>query len=93
MSRAFVTFISGTGTAIEQSGSVKITNVEVHGAMAALEAITASKRDQGHSAIYFLLDNTAAVQALLTRTTGSSSWPIQKFVRIAARSAAPIKIG
>ena len=66
VSWAFVTFISGTSTVIEQSGLGKITNAgvydaEVHGVLAALEAITASKRDRGRSAIYFLLDNSAAV--------------------------------
>lgn len=93
-----MTFISGTGTTIEQSGSGKITNAdvydtEVHGALAAIEAITASNRDRGRSAIYILLDNSAAVKALLTGTTDSSFWRIQKFVKMAARSAAPVEMG
>ena len=61
--------------------------------MAALEAIIASNRVRGRSAIHFLLENSAAVQALLTGKTGSSSWRIQKFVKLAAGSAAPVKIG
>ena len=79
VSCAFVTFISDTGTVVGQSGSGKIKSAEVydaevHGALAALEAITTSKRDRGRSAIYFLLDNSAADQALLLGKTGSSSW-------------------
>ena len=80
VSWAFVTFIGDTGTLIEQSGSGKITNAEVHGAFAALEAIITRKRNRGRSAIYIPLDNSAANQVLLTGTTSSSSWRIQKFL-------------
>ena len=98
ISWAFVTFVSGTGTVIEQSGSGKIINVEVydaevHGALAALEAVTIKKRDHGLSAIYILLDNSAAVQALLTGKIVLSNWRISKFCKIAARAAVPVKVG
>ena len=98
VSWAFVAFISGTGMVIEQRGSGKITNAEVQDAeayktLAALEVIINNKRDRSRSAIYFLLDNSAAVQALLMRTTGSSSWWIQKFCQMVAKVAAPVQIG
>ena len=77
-----MTFVSRAGTVIEQSGSGNILNSEVYDAevneaMAALEAILEAiimrKRDQGRSAIYVQLENSAAVQAILTGLTTSSS--------------------
>lgn len=61
--------------------------------MTALEAITARKYDEGHSAIYDLLDNSTTVEALLTGMTTSSSRRVQKFWKMAARAAASVRVG
>ena len=92
-----MTFVSGTGTVIEKSVSAKILNAEVydaevHGAMAAFEEIITWKRDRARSAIYVPLENSGAVLALLTGLTTSSSWRVQKFWKMTARGAAPVKV-
>ena len=94
---AFVTIAGGTGTVIDQSGYGSIANaevydVEIHGAMAALEAIRAINRDIRARATYFLLDNYAVVEALTTGKTVSSSLRVQKSWSMAARAFAPIKV-
>ena len=73
-----MTFVSRTGTVIEQSSSGKILNAEinyaeVHGALDVLEAIIIRKRDRERSAIYVLLGNSAAVQVLMIGLTILSS--------------------
>ena len=49
--------------------NAEVYDAEFHEAMAALEAIITRKRDRGRSAIYVLLDNSAAVLVLLTGLT------------------------
>lgn len=70
-----MTIAWGAGTVIDQSGcdtirNSKVYDAEIHGAMAALEAINSDMRSRS---IYFLLENYAAVEALTTGKSVSSS--------------------
>lgn len=72
--------VAGGRGAVNQNGSGTIANVEVydaeiHGVMAALEAIRASNSDIRARVKYVLLDNSAAVEAL-TRKTVLFAWQV-----------------
>ncbi|KAI0999412.1 hypothetical protein K3495_g8784 [Podosphaera aphanis] len=58
--------------------------------MAALEAITANLSNRNVSAIYVILDNAEAAQALRTGKTTSSYWRVRKFRKAAEGSTAPV---
>ncbi|KAI1000278.1 hypothetical protein K3495_g7919 [Podosphaera aphanis] len=68
----------------------EVYDAEVHGAMAALEAIIANLSNRNISAIYVMLDNAEAVQALRTGKTPSSYWRVRRFRRAAEGSTAPV---
>ena len=73
-----------TGIVLEESGSSKIIYAEVYNkklnrALAVLEAITTTKRDRDHSAIYGLLDHSTASKSLLIGITVSSFYWFQNY--------------
>ncbi|KAI0992137.1 hypothetical protein K3495_g16048, partial [Podosphaera aphanis] len=67
----FTAYFGGVATnlLLNDSGflsGAEVYDAEIHGAMAALEAITTSLSDHHISTIYVMLDNAEAAQALRT---------------------------
>ncbi|KAI1003927.1 hypothetical protein K3495_g4283 [Podosphaera aphanis] len=93
----FVTYPSGTSESPESHDSgtlsgAQVYNAEIHGAMAAIKAIIASKRHLDRTTIYVLLDNLEAVHALQTGITTSSAWRVQSFKRMTRQIATSVKV-
>ncbi|KAI0999414.1 hypothetical protein K3495_g8783 [Podosphaera aphanis] len=93
----FVTYPSGTSESPESHDSgtlsgAQVYDAEIHGAMAALKAIKASKRHLDRTTIYVLLDNLEAVHALQTGITISSAWRVQSFKHMTRQIAMSVKV-
>lgn len=91
----FTVYFGGTTTNLEPSDSGLLVgaedyDAEVHGAMAALEAITANLGNRNISAIYVMLDNAEAAQALRTGKTTFFYWRVRRFRRAAEDSTVPV---
>ncbi|KAI1004009.1 hypothetical protein K3495_g4203 [Podosphaera aphanis] len=93
----FAVYFGGTTTNLELSNSgplvgAEVYDAEVHGAMAALEAIITNLGNRNISKIYFLLDNAEAEQALRTGKTTSSYWRVRRFRRWAKGLITPVRV-
>ncbi|KAI1000821.1 hypothetical protein K3495_g7378 [Podosphaera aphanis] len=70
----------------------QVYDAEIHGAMAALKAIIASKRHLDRTTIYVLLDNLEAVHGLQTGITTSSAWRVQSFKHMTRQIATSVQV-
>ncbi|KAI0999584.1 hypothetical protein K3495_g8615 [Podosphaera aphanis] len=93
----FAVYSGGTTTNLELSNSgplagAEVYDAEVHGVMAALEAIITNLGNRNISKTYILLDTAEAVQALRAGKTTSSYWPGRTFRRWARVLTTPVRV-
>ncbi|KAI1003468.1 hypothetical protein K3495_g4742 [Podosphaera aphanis] len=93
----FANYPSGTSESPESHDSgtlsgAQVYDAEIHGAMAALKVIIASKRYLDRTTIYVPLDNLEAIHALQKGITTSSACRVQSFKHMTRQIATSVQV-